>query len=50
MTYEGWKAVIAVPRKDHARRAAEILTAFQVDNLDIQEITLEDIILKYFTK
>lgn len=50
VTYEGWKAVIAVPRKDHARRAAEILTAFQVDNLDIQEITLEDIILKYFTK
>jgi ABC-2 type transport system ATP-binding protein len=50
VTYEGWKAVIAVPRKDHAKRAAEILTAFQVDNLDIQEITLEDIILKYFTK
>lgn len=50
VTYEGWKAVIAVPRKDHARRAAEILTSFQVDNLDIQEITLEDIILKYFTK
>ena len=50
VTYEGWKAVIAVPRKDHAKRATEILTAFEVDNLDIQEITLEDIILKYFTK
>lgn len=50
VNYEGWKATIAVPRKEHAKRAAEILTAFDVDNLDIQEITLEDIILKYFSK
>lgn len=48
--YEGWKAVIAVPRKDHAKRAAELLTKFSVDNLDIQEIKLEDIILKHFSK
>ena len=48
--YEGWKAVIAVPRATHAKRAAEILTRFEVDNLDIQEIKLEDIILKHFSK
>jgi ABC-2 type transport system ATP-binding protein len=48
--YEGWKATIAVPRKDHAKRAAELLTEFEVDNLDIQETKLEDIILKNFTK
>jgi ABC-2 type transport system ATP-binding protein len=48
--YEGWKAVIAVPRKEHAKRAAELLTQFSVDNLDIQEIKLEDIILTHFSK
>lgn len=48
--YDGWKVVIAVPRKDHAKRAAELLTKFEVDNLDIQEIKLEDIILKHFSK
>lgn len=48
--YEGWKATIAVARKDHAKRAAELLTKFRVDNLDIQEIKLEDIILKHFSR
>lgn len=50
VSYEGWKATIAVPRKDHAKKAAQLLTEFEVDNLDIQEIKLEDIILKYFSK
>lgn len=48
--FDGWKAVIAVPRKDHTKKAAELLTKFDIDNLDIQEIKLEDIILKHFTK
>lgn len=48
--YEGWKATIAVPREGHAKRAAELLTKFTVDNLDIQEIKLEDIILQHFSK
>lgn len=47
--YEGWKATIAVPRRVHAKKAAELLTAYQVDNLDIQEASLEDIILKHFS-
>ncbi len=47
---DGWKAVIAVPRAGHAKKAAELLTQFEVDNLDIQEIKLEDIILKHFSK
>lgn len=48
--YDGWKTVIAVPRKGHAKIAAELLTKFGVDNLDIQESKLEDIILKHFSK
>lgn len=48
VVFEGWRAVIAVPRKIHAQKAAELLTNYQVDNLDIQEETLEDIILKHF--
>lgn len=48
--YDGYKAILAVPRKGHAKRAAELLTKFEVDNLDIQEIKLEDIIVKHFSK
>jgi len=48
--YDGWKAVIAVPRKGHAKKAAELLTKFEIDNLDIQEVKLEDIMLKHFSK
>ncbi len=47
--HEGWKATIAVARKGHAKIAAEILTNFTVDNLDIKEASLEDIILKHFS-
>ena len=47
--YEAWKATIAVPRMDHARKAAQLLTEFDVDNLDIKESRLEDIILKNFS-
>lgn len=48
--YEGWKATLAVPRADHAKAAATLLTEFDVDNLDIQEVRLEDIILKNFVR
>lgn len=47
--FEGLEATIAVPRKDHAQKAAELLTKFDVDNIDIAEVELEDIIFKYFT-
>jgi len=47
--YDGYKAVIAVPRASHAKKAAELLTSFDVENLDIQETKLEDIILKHFS-
>lgn len=48
--YDGWKVVLAVPRIGHAKVAAELLTKFEVDNLDIQESKLEDIILKHFSR
>lgn len=48
--YDGWKVVLAVPRLGHAKVAAELLTKFEVDNLDIQESKLEDIILKHFSR
>jgi ABC-2 type transport system ATP-binding protein len=48
--YEGTRVVIAVPRVAHAKKAAELLTTYTVDNLDIQEIKLEDIIVKHFSK
>lgn len=47
--YEGWKATIAVPRQSHAKLAAKLLTKYEVDNLDIAEVSLEDIILKNFS-
>jgi ABC-2 type transport system ATP-binding protein len=47
--YNGVRAVFAVARRDHAKLAAEVLTMFPVDNLDVKEIKLEDIILKHFT-
>lgn len=48
--YDGWKVVLSVPRVGHAKIAAELLTKFEVDNLDIQESKLEDIILNNFSK
>lgn len=48
--FSGIQAVIAVPRADHAKKAAELLTRFEVDNIDIQEVELEDIILKSFAE
>jgi len=47
--YEGVRATFAVSRKDHTALAAKILTKYKVDNLDIQEVKLEDIILKHFS-
>jgi ABC-2 type transport system ATP-binding protein len=46
--YEFLKAVISVPREGHTKKAAEILEKFPVVNLDIQDVELEDIIMKYF--
>jgi len=47
--FDGLQATVAVPRKDHAKKAAELLAKFEIDNIDIAEVELEDIILKYFT-
>jgi len=47
--FDGFAATIAVAREDHAKKAAELLTKFGVDNIDIAEVELEDIIFKYFT-
>ena len=48
--FSGFQATIAVPRAEHAKKAAELLTMFEVDNIDIQEVELEDIILKSFAE
>lgn len=48
--FDGFQATIAVPRNDHAKKAAELLTDFSVDNIDIQEVELEDIIIKSFSE
>ena len=50
LEFDGLKATIVVPREIHAKKAADLLSAFPVQNLDIQEVELEDVILKYFTK
>jgi ABC-2 type transport system ATP-binding protein len=48
--FDGYQATIAVPRQDHARKAAELLTNFPIDNIDIQEVELEDILIKSFSQ
>jgi ABC-2 type transport system ATP-binding protein len=48
--YEGTRVVIAVPRATHTKASAKLLTTYEVDNLDIQEVKLEDIIVKHFSK
>lgn len=47
--FQGLEATIAVPRKSHTDKAAELLTRFDVENIDIAEVELEDIIYKYFS-
>lgn len=46
--YEGLKATISVPRAVHSQAAAELLSQFPVDDLDISEVGLEDVIRKIF--
>ncbi len=48
--FDGFSATIAVPREDHAKKAAELLSTFEIDNIDIAEVELEDIIIKSFSK
>jgi len=46
--YDGLKATISVPRQTHTHIAAKILETLPVINLDIQEVELEEIIMKVF--
>lgn len=46
--YDGLKATISVPRQTHTHIAAKILEKLPVINLDIQEVELEEIIMKVF--
>lgn len=48
--FDGFQATISVPQAEHAKRAAQLLTDFAVTNIDIQEVGLEDIIIKSFSK
>ena len=48
--FDGFSATIAVPREDHAKKAAELLTKFEINNIDIMEVELEDVIIKSFSK
>jgi ABC-2 type transport system ATP-binding protein len=49
MEFNGFQATLEVPREEHTKIAAELLTKLPVINMDIQEVELEEIILKYFT-
>ena len=46
--FNGFQATIAVPRAEHAKKAAALLAQFVIDDIDIQEVDLEDIILTSF--
>lgn len=46
--FEPLKATISVPRAVHGQAAAELLSKFPVDDLDISEVHLEDVIRKIF--
>jgi len=46
--FEPLKATISVPRAVHGQAAAELLSKFPVDDLDISEVSLEDVIRKIF--
>lgn len=48
--FDGVRVVLAVPRRAHAKVAADVLTKFAVDNLDVKETRLEDIILEHFAE
>lgn len=48
--FDGTTAIIAVPREKHAEKAAALLKKFEITNLDIKEVELEDIILKLFSR
>lgn len=45
---DGLATVLSVKRADHAKIAGEILNQFEVDDLDIAEVRLEDIIRQIF--
>lgn len=49
-SFEPLKATISVPRAIHGQAAAELLSKFPVDDLDISEVKLEDIIRLIFQK
>lgn len=42
------RVVLSVSREEHTKIAGEILSKFEVDNLDINEISLEDIVRQLF--
>ncbi len=46
--FNPFKATISVPRAEHGQAAAKLLSSFPVDDLDISEISLEDVIRKIF--
>ena len=48
--FEPLKATISVPRAVHSQSAAELLSKFPVDDLDISEISLEDIVRNIFSQ
>ncbi len=47
---DGYSATISVTREVHTKVAAEILSNFQVDDLDISEVSLEEVIGKIFSR
>jgi ABC-2 type transport system ATP-binding protein len=48
--FDGYSATVSVPRNEHAKKVSELLMEFPVDNIDIQEIELEDILIRSFSE
>lgn len=48
VAYSDLSATLSVPSATHTKIAAEILNKYEIDNLDIQEVGLDEIITKIF--
>ncbi|NTU72840.1 ATP-binding cassette domain-containing protein [Candidatus Roizmanbacteria bacterium] len=50
LEFDGSKAVLSIPRNTHTQKCAELLTKFPVIDLNIREVELEDVIVKFYSR
>jgi len=48
LSYKENEAILSVPIKTHTKIASEILTKYKVGNIDIEEVSLEEVITKIY--